>query len=155
MCIWCQVCFEWYRAPLEVIKCDSTTYSCNFISCLSISSHSTPTPVKTHNAGCHLQSPAAGKHRVFIFLPHLVIWHIRCGQPVNSLILRPAALDEWGHEVGKKPQMPYCCQHGFPLLEVSHSKKCLVGGTQLQSHVTASSLLHYPRCQMHHSPYEE
>lgn len=45
----------------------------------------------------------------------------------------------------------YCCQHAFAFMEAPHSKKCLVGGTQLQSNVIASSLSHYPRCQMHNS----
>lgn len=36
-------------------------------------------------------------------------------------------------------------------MEAPHSKKCLVGGTQLQSNVIASSLSHYPRCQTHNS----
>lgn len=51
--------------------------------------------------------------------------------------------------------LQYHCQHAFPLMEAPHSKKFLVGGTQLQSNVIASSLLHYPRYQMHHSHYRK
>lgn len=126
-------------ASQEVIRCDSTTYSFNFIIWLSLSHHSTTTPVKTHAAGCRLHSPAAGTHHIFMPLfPLGDLAHQTW--PVCEFFDIMASCAWWmGSWSREEAIVRYCCQHAFPFMLAPYSKKCFVGGTQLQHNVTASA----------------
>lgn len=100
-------------------------------------------PYTSENSYCCIPSPATRSS-------HLVIWPTRHQKCINTLILWPALLNKWSHGGERSHSSVLLPTDTFPFME-AHSNKCLVGGTQLQSNVIASSSSHYPRCWMHHS----